>query len=102
MFEDLRCALRSAVRARGVTAIFLASLALGTGVTTTICGVVYSVLFRVPPGVDAVGLVNIYTSEFSGSAYGASSWPDYLSLKDANRTLEAIAAADDRVVQNVR
>ena len=95
MLDDLRSAARSVVRARGLSAVLLVSLALSTGANAAVCGIVYRLLLAPPDGVnDAGGLVSIYTSEFSGAPFGRTSYPDFLSVA---QTIESasIAAFDD-------
>lgn len=102
MFEDVRYAARSVARAKGLTAVLVLSLALGTGANAAVCGIVYRLLFSAPPGVaGARTLVSIYTSEYSGAPYGRSSHPDYLSIA-SRRSVGEVAAADDNTVANVR
>jgi predicted permease len=102
MLDDLRHAARTIGRARGLTAVLLLSLALGTGANAAVCGAVYSLLLAGPTGVaDAGELVAIHTSEFSGAPYGRSSYPDFLQLT-ALESLEEVAAFDDNDVRNVR
>jgi predicted permease len=101
MLEDVRTAARSVVRARGLTAVLLVSLALGTGANAAVCGIVYKLLLSAPAGVDhASRLVSVYTSEFSGAPFGRSSHPDFLSIAE---TIPAasIAAFDDDTSENV-
>jgi predicted permease len=101
MLDDLRHAARSLGRAKGLTAILLLSLALGTGANAAVYGAVYSVLLAGPDGVDdAEQLVSIYTSEFSGAPYGRSSHPDFLEL-GVLPSLQGVAAFDDNEVGNV-
>lgn len=101
MFEDLRYAARSVGRARGLTAILVLSLGLGTGANATVCGIAYKLLLSAPDGVgQASRLVSAYTSEFSGAPYGRSSYPDFLALTGAP-SLEAVAAFDDNAFANV-
>jgi predicted permease len=95
MFEDLRSAVRSVSRARGLAAMLVLSLALGTGANAAVLGTVYGLLFRAPAGVERPeALVSIYTSEFSGAPYGRTSLPDFRSIGAAG-SLEAAAAVDD-------
>jgi predicted permease len=102
MFEDLRSAARSVVRARGLTAVLLVSLALGTGANAAVCGIVYKLLLAPPDGVRRAGeLVSVYTSEFSGAPFGRTSYPDFLSLSERVQA-ESIAAFDDNLFANVR
>ncbi|MBA2303780.1 MAG: ABC transporter permease [Acidobacteria bacterium] len=102
MIEDVRYAARSVVRAKGLTAALVLSLALGTGANAAVFGIVYRLLLSAPDGVaDADSLVSIYTSEFSGALYGRSSYPDLLAIRDS-ASLEAVAAIDDSTIANVR
>jgi predicted permease len=101
MVEDLRYALRSIARTRGVTAVLLLSIALGTGANAAVCSAVYSLFFRAPATLDDDGLVEIYTRQFSGAAYGSSSYPDYRAMRVAP-TIEHLAAADDHTQQNAQ
>lgn len=99
--EDLRSAVRAVVRARALTAVLLVSLALGTGANAAVCGIVYRLLLSAPEGVhDPGGLVSIYTSEFSGSPYGRTSYPDFESISNAVPSA-SIAAFDDSAFANV-
>jgi predicted permease len=102
MLEDLRYAVRSVTRARGLTAVLVLSLALGTGANAAVSGAVYSLLIRAPAGVeDAGSLVTVYTSEFSGAPYGATSVPDYLAIA-AVSSFDGVGAIDDSRTRNVQ
>ena len=102
MLEDLRFALRSLGRSKVLTTVLLVSLALGTGVNAAVCGIVYALLLQPPAGVGSPGdLVSIHTTEFSGSPFGRSSYPDYLSLLETRITAD-LAAYDDAEMTNVR
>ena len=80
MFEDVRYAARSVARAKGLTAVLVLSLALGTGANAAVGGIVYRLLFSAPPGVSgATDLVSVYTSEYGGAPYGRASDPDNFS-----------------------
>ncbi|MGD2044832.1 MAG: ABC transporter permease [Gemmatimonadota bacterium] len=75
---DLRQALRSLLRAPMYTAVALVTLALGIGANTAIFSAIDAVLFRPPAHVvEPDRLVTIYTSDYSGPRYGASSYPDF-------------------------
>jgi predicted permease len=102
MFEDVRYAARSVARAKGLTAVSVLSLALGTGANAAVGGIVHTLLFSAPPGVAGAGeLVSIYTSEYSGAPYGRSSYPDFLSIT-SRRSVGEVAAVDDNTIANVR
>jgi predicted permease len=100
MLDDLRSAARSVTRARGLTAMLVLSLALGTGANAAVSGLVYSLLLSAPDGVERANeLITIYTSEFSGAPYGRTSPADY---SDIARTVpaHAVAAFDDNRFEN--
>ena len=102
MLQDLRQALRSLARAPWVAAGIVASLALGSGATAAVYSAVDALLFRAPAGIDEpASLVDIYTSQMNGATYGASSYPDFLSLA-ASHELSAAAAIEERNEAAVR
>lgn len=103
MLQDLRHSVRAMIRAKGIVTVLVLSFGLGTGANAAVYGVLGALLLRGPAGVeDPSRLVDIFTSEFSGTAYGQSSYPDYLSIKSIATSLLAIAAIDDAAVENVR
>ena len=103
MLHDLRHSLRGMTRTKGSTAVILLSLGLGTGVNAAVYGVLSALLLRGPSGVEhSSRVVDIYTAEFSGLAYGLSSYPDYLSVKTEAKSLASVAAVDDNTVANLR
>jgi predicted permease len=100
---NLRHALRAVTRAKGTAAVLLTSLALGTGANAAVFGVLDALLLRGPAGVENPRrLANLYTSEFSGSPYGAWSYPDYESARGSASVFTSMAAIDDGTVDNVR
>ncbi|MGF7473498.1 hypothetical protein WFJ45_22065, partial [Salmonella enterica subsp. enterica serovar Minnesota] len=53
-------------------------------------------------GVESAGsLVTLYTSEFSGAPYGATSVPDYLAIATVP-SFDGVGAVDDSRTSNVR
>lgn len=100
--QDLRHAARAIAHNPAVAAVLLLSLGLGTGVNAAVHGALAALLFDPPPGVgDPARLVNVYTSDVSGSAHGPSSYPDFSSLAES-AAFASIAAIDDGTVENVR
>jgi putative ABC transport system permease protein len=96
LIHDLRYSLRALARSPVISAILLVSVGLGTGANAVVFSLVNALLFRAPAGVSRPGsLVSVFTSQFSGSRYGPSSYPDYLSLKADSGTFSALAAIDD-------
>jgi putative ABC transport system permease protein len=93
LWQDVRYALRSLVKAPGFTALALVTMAIGTGANATVFGFINALLLRPAPGVvDSGSLVAIYTSDFSSGPYGDTSYPDYLSLKSDAAAFRQIAA----------
>jgi predicted permease len=75
--QDLKFAVRSLWRSRGFAAAAALSVALGIGANSIVFSAVSAVLFR-PLSVERPErLVTIATSDFSGPAFGASSFPDF-------------------------
>jgi predicted permease len=94
--------VRALLRAKGTTLVILLSLALGTGANAAVYTTLDALLFRGPAGIGrADDLVSVYTSEYGASPYGASSFPDYTSLRETG-LFAALAAIDDETVENVR
>jgi predicted permease len=93
---DLRDIVRGFGRAKAVTALLLVSLALGTGLNAAVYGLAEALLFGGPPGVtNPSGLVQVYTSQLNGMAYGRFSYPDYLSLTAARTSLTSLVATHE-------
>src|SRR2546425_7541252 len=60
--RDLRYAVRSMVRMRGIAVVAILTLALGIGATTTMFSVVYALLLRPPPFADPDRLVILFNT----------------------------------------
>ncbi len=95
--QDLRLALRHLRRSPGFAALAIAMLGLGIAATTTIFSVINTLFLRPPAHVREPGrVVSLFTSDFSGPAFGTSSHPDYLDFAANAPALEALAAATPR------
>ncbi len=90
--QDARLAFRSLSRSPGFTAVALLTLALGIGANVTLFGVVSAVFLAPLPVADPERVVMVYTSDFSGPRYGASSYPDFEDLRAEPELFESLAA----------
>ena len=91
--SDIRFALRTLRRNPVFALVAVLTLALGIGANTTIFSVVNAVLLREPPAVrEPDRLVQVYTSDYSGPRYGASSYADYLDFRSGVSGLSGLAA----------
>lgn len=99
IFRDVRYALRAMRRSPSFTFIAVLCLGLGIGATSTIFGIVDVLFFRPPPGVaDPASIVRPYIERDTGAVQttvGGNdrvSFPDYLDMRDNNRTMSGMAA----------
>jgi predicted permease len=93
LLQDLRYALRSFAKAPGFTALALITIGLGIGVNATVFSFVNALLLRPSPGIPDPGdLVSIHTSDFSSGPFGASSYPDYVSIRTEASAFRGVAA----------
>ncbi len=76
--QDLRYSGRRLLRSPGFTLAAALTLALGIGANTTIFTLINAILLRPPAAVaNPEQLVSVYTSDYSGPPFGASSVPDF-------------------------
>ena len=92
LWSDVRLAARVLVKSPGFTCVAVLSLALGIGANTTIFSLLNALLLRPLPGRDPARLATVYTSDYSGPLYGASSYPDYLDFRTQSRSFDGLAA----------
>jgi len=99
IMRDAHYALRGMRRSPSFTFIAVLCLGLGIGATSTIFGIVDVLFFRPPPGVAEPGsIVRPYIARDTGAVQTMAggndrvSFPDYVDMRDNNRTLSGLAA----------
>lgn len=93
LLQDLRYACRALARTPGFTAAALLTLAIGTGANATVFSFVNALLLRPAPVVRNPGsLFSVFTSDFSSGPYGATSYPDFRSLRTDATAFASLAA----------
>jgi predicted permease len=83
VLSDFRFGARMLARAPLYTVIAVVVIALGIAANTVIFTMVNALLLQPPRGVsEPEQLVEIFTSDYSGPRYGASSYPDFEQIRD--------------------
>ncbi|HXQ73609.1 MAG TPA: ABC transporter permease, partial [Pyrinomonadaceae bacterium] len=90
--QDLKYGLRMLLRKPLLTVGISLSLALGIGANSAVFSLVDAVLFRPMNAGDTSRLVSLYTSDYSGAQYGASSHADYVDFRDRTNVFESVTA----------
>src|SRR5580698_507802 len=89
IWADVRLALRQLRRSPGFTVAAVLTLALAIGANAVVFGVLNALILR-PLNVPRPQ--SLFTIERGGDKDQATSYPDYLDLRDRNRTFEALTA----------
>ena len=92
LIRDIQYALRGLRSSPGFTAVAIATLALGIGVNSTIFSIVNTVLLRPLPVERPYELVDVYGHATNSSSHDASSWLDYLDMREQSETLSGLVA----------
>jgi predicted permease len=95
MLGDLRYAVRTLRRSKGLTLVAVTVLALGIGGTTVMYSVVAGTLLRPLPFPEADRLVRLYSSEGPGWR-GSSSYEDFQDWRGETRSVELMTAVEWR------
>jgi putative ABC transport system permease protein len=89
--SDIRYAVRWLWKSPGFTLVAVASLAIGIGLNTALFTIVDRVLFKALPVAAPERLVDVFTSDSTGTiTFGTSSYPDYLDLQAGNAVFDGI------------
>jgi hypothetical protein len=86
LMRDLRHGLRALRRAPTVTAIAIATLAIGIGANTAVFSVVNAVLLRPLPFKDGRRLVSVWSTDPRNPAATWVSFPDFIEIRAQSRT----------------
>jgi putative ABC transport system permease protein len=93
--RDLRYAVRTLLRMRGVAIVAILTLALGIGATTTMFSVVYAMLLRPPPFPDPGRLVILFNTSVTprdGLQRLRWSMPNITELERATTSFESVGS----------
>src|SRR2546430_16912344 len=93
--RDLRYAVRTLLRMRGVAVVVVLTLALGIGATTTMFSVVYAMLLRPPPFPDPDRLVILFNTSVTprdGRQHLRWSMPNITELERVARSFESVGS----------
>lgn len=90
--HDLKFGFRMLLRKPLLTIGIALSLALGIGANSAVFSLVDAVLFRPLNVGNPARLVSVYTSDYSGSQYGPSSYADFIDFRDKADVFESAAA----------
>ena len=89
---DVKVGARQLLNRPLFSAAAIASLALGTGLSTALFSVVNAVLLRNSPIAQPERLVEIYTSPSAEFPQLTTSYPDYLAIREQADALSGVAA----------
>jgi len=89
ILADMRIAMRNLRRSPGFTIAAVLTLALAIGANAVVFGVLNALILRPLNVPDAQSL---YTIERGGYKEQATSYPDYLDLRDRNRSFDGLTA----------
>jgi putative ABC transport system permease protein len=92
LIRDLRYGARFMVRAPGFALAAIISLGLGIGGNTAIFSLLDALLLTPMPVAEPDRIVTIYTSDFSSTRYGASSYPDFQDFRQRGSAVAEVAA----------
>jgi len=91
LLQDIRFALRLLRKSPGFTVVAILTLALGIGANAVVFSVLNALILRPLNVPDAESLYGI---QHGNEASSYQSYPDYLDLRDRNRSFDDLAAYD--------
>ncbi len=87
--QDIRYAVRVLAKSPGFTAVAVLTLALAIGANSVVFGILNALVLR---PVDVPQAETLYGIQRKSDHYGAESYPNYLDLRDRNRSFDGLAA----------
>ena len=91
VLADIRYSVRWLRRSPGFTLVAVASLAIGIGFNTALFAIVDAVLFKPLPVAAPERLIDIFTSDSTGTVgFSTSSYPDYQDLNAQNDVFDGL------------
>ena len=87
--RDLRFSLRILRKSPSFTVVALVTLALAIGANAVVFGLMNGIMLR-PLNVPEAD--SLYSIEYANEPIGTQSYPDYLDLRDRNRSFDGLAA----------
>jgi predicted permease len=91
LWQDLRYGVRMLLKNRGFTAVAVLTLALGIGANAVVFSVLNALILH-PLHVPQAE--SLYGIQHGNEASSYQSYPDYLDLRDRNRSFDGLAAYD--------
>ncbi len=95
MMGDIRYSLRILAKSPGFTAVAVATLALAIGANAVVFSVLNALILR---PLDVPQPQSLYTIERGNDKSLELSYPDYLDLRDRNRSFDGLAAYNNTEV----
>src|SRR5271155_4362985 len=89
IWADVRIAVRNLRRSPGFTIAAVVTLALAIGANAVVFGVLNALILR---PLNVPNAQSLYTIERGGYKEQATSYPDYLDLRDRNRSFDGLTA----------
>ena len=102
LWQDVRYGLRQLAKSRGFSLIAILSLAVGMGASTVVFSFTNAMLLRPLPVEDPSRLLQVFTSNSSGSRYGSTSYPDFENVRSRAVDVQARRAVFSGVVASMR
>ena len=94
LWQDLRYAVRMLNKNRGFTAVAVLTLAMAIGANAVVFSVLNALILN---PLHVPNAESLYAIQHGNEASLSQSYPDYVDLRDRNRTLEGLAAINGAI-----